>query len=272
MLQQWTNSGLGARLNPVRQGTGETPVAVAAVPHDALLKRDGLVKRAVSFLPHVTPSPRVPAAKTHCGPVSPLFSYCHCALLLGDGLWSVRSAFCLTSLLPQEYLQPVSFAGPPPAGLILLSALLERDGLAAKAVSLLPHVTPSPRVPTARGRPKPASLALINPRRWSSTSTNTKTERRIWPLPRPTAKPRFPSPSSEHATGSKSVSQEYPYGAFTRGGAARLCTPWSLARHQDCIMPATSSTKAIIFGIFTTSSLSRPGGYMTGLREAGTTA
>jgi hypothetical protein len=115
-------------------------------------ERNGHVDHLVTILPHVTPSPRVPAADQSCGLISlnSLESSPSFALLGRDG-----SVECTRNHLPHVTPSPRVPAAnqkrrsASPSFYITDDALLERDERTECTRNHLPHVTPPQRVPAA---------------------------------------------------------------------------------------------------------------------------
>jgi hypothetical protein len=120
-------------------------------------QRDGLVERTVKNLPHVTPSPRVPAANPLHGPAS-RFLLGSIALLERDGLVK-RTVKNLPHVTPSPRVPAANQLGRF-APLWTHTTVLFFQGRAPRkrTVKNLPHVTPSPRVPAANSQPGAAPL------------------------------------------------------------------------------------------------------------------
>ena len=112
------------------------------------LERGGSKRRVARILPHVTPSPRVPARHALCG--STAFELLDAQACGASGATAERA-----TILPHVTPSPRVPASPSfrgaagSAGLRYRVSLPfpESDGTVGTVTRILPHVTPSPRVP-----------------------------------------------------------------------------------------------------------------------------
>ena len=143
--------------------------------------RDGLAERTVRILPHVTPSPRVPAASMLRGLVSFLF-----APHWRNGL-AERTVSILPHVTPSPRVPAANWlcgsVSPWTHGVLFPRFL--GSGLAVRTCSILPHVTPSPRVPAASTRAQsafPSTYSYCRDggfRRNAGPATRWPTQRRV---------------------------------------------------------------------------------------------
>jgi hypothetical protein len=127
--------------------------------------RDGLAERTVRVLPHVTPSPRVPAAREQRRSVSTSFSLVVPALVMRNGL-AERTLGVLPHVTPSPRVPAASRQrrSVPALTAFIRVGFAHRphtqatgDGSAVTKATTLPHVTPSPRVPAAGRCCRPVS-------------------------------------------------------------------------------------------------------------------
>jgi len=172
-------------------------------------------------------------------------------------LRSARLEFCLTSLLPQEYLQPVSKAGPSPLFLIIPPETGFRphtqatgEAPAYGATSNLPHVTAPPKYlqPICRAGPLLGLIPLFTWRRRHAT----KGPRRERGLPSPARRAwRHHCPHDLPATTAPKA-RPHPRGVGKPGSVSALCPrEQNLVLKEDHLTSRAVASALRVHGLLT---------------------
>jgi hypothetical protein len=178
--------------------------------------------RPERILPHVTPSPRVPAADWRSGLHSLLSDIAFLTVAHPERAGLVeRMSSILPHVTPSPRV-PAAYARRRSGSPILL-AHPEGNRLVERTVSILPHVTPSPRVPAANQPCGPVSpLICAHPKRVGLASWRTRI------LPHVTPSPRVPAATLSRRSYSHCT---HTFSLFSR----RACDPveaHSASRHS----------------------------------------